>query len=153
MIRAGDEQWMRLALDAARGGTPAPNPHVGAVLVAGGHAIAIGWHERAGGAHAEVVALHAAGSRARGATLYVSLEPCNHFGRTPPCVDAILAARVARVVIGCEDPNPDVIGGGAPRLRREGVDVVLGCLCADAERLIAPWRAARVSAAAVSALR
>ena len=106
---------------AERGrGTTHPNPVVGAVVVApGGRVVGEGWHERAGGPHAEVMALRTAGGRARGATLYVSLEPCALFGRTPPCVDAIVAARIAKVVVGVEDPVQD----GAGRLREAGVEV------------------------------
>ena len=93
---------------AERGrGTTHPNPIVGAVVVAGGEVVGEGWHERKGGPHAEVVALEAAGERARGATVYVTLEPCAHHGTTPPCVDALVAAGVARVVVGQDDPNPD----------------------------------------------
>ena len=98
-----------------------PKPTVGAVVVADGVVVGEGVTE-AGGRHAEVVALAAAGDRARGATLYVSLEPCNHHGTTPPCTDAILAAAIARVVFGATDPNPRA-AGGADRLTREGVDV------------------------------
>jgi diaminohydroxyphosphoribosylaminopyrimidine deaminase / 5-amino-6-(5-phosphoribosylamino)uracil reductase len=108
---------------AGRGrGTTHPNPVVGAVAVQGGEVVGEGWHERAGGPHAEVVALEAAGERARGATLYVTLEPCTHYGRTPPCVDRILEAGVARVVVGSLDPNPEA-RGGVERLRAAGVDV------------------------------
>jgi diaminohydroxyphosphoribosylaminopyrimidine deaminase / 5-amino-6-(5-phosphoribosylamino)uracil reductase len=111
---------------AERGrGTTNPNPVVGAVLVAGDDVVGEGWHERAGGPHAEVVALEAAGERARGATLYVTLEPCAHHGRTPPCADAIVAAGVARVVVGAPDPNPKTDGQGLARLREAGVDVEL----------------------------
>jgi diaminohydroxyphosphoribosylaminopyrimidine deaminase / 5-amino-6-(5-phosphoribosylamino)uracil reductase len=133
---------MCLALEVARRATPAPNPQVGAVVVSSGRVVSEGHHERAGGPHAEVLALDRAGALARGATLYVTLEPCNHHGRTPPCVDAILRSGVARVVIGCPDPNPHVAGGGARALRRAGVDVVYGPWEADALRLIAPWQAA-----------
>jgi diaminohydroxyphosphoribosylaminopyrimidine deaminase / 5-amino-6-(5-phosphoribosylamino)uracil reductase len=109
---------------AERGrGTTYPNPMVGAVLVRDGEIVGEGWHERLGGAHAEVNALRAAGERARGATLYVTLEPCTHHGATPPCVDAILAAGVERVVVGVRDPNQNVSGGGVERLREAGVDV------------------------------
>ena len=94
-------------------------------MVAGDEVVGEGWHERAGGPHAEVVALKAAGERARDATLYVTLEPCAHYGRTPPCVDAIAAAGVARVVIGAPDPNPKTDGQGFARLRQAGVDVEL----------------------------
>jgi diaminohydroxyphosphoribosylaminopyrimidine deaminase / 5-amino-6-(5-phosphoribosylamino)uracil reductase len=108
---------------AERGhGTTHPNPVVGAVVVRDGEVVGEGWHERAGGPHAEVVALEAAGERARGAALYVSLEPCTHHGRTPPCVDRVLAAGVARVVVGSLDPNPKA-RGGVERLRAAGVEV------------------------------
>jgi len=108
---------------AERGrGTTHPNPIVGAVVVGDGGVVGEGWHERAGGPHAEVVALEAAGERARGATLYVTLEPCTHHGRTPPCVDRALAAGVARVVVGSLDLNPKA-GGGVERLRAAGVEV------------------------------
>ncbi len=110
---------------AERGrGTTHPNPVVGAVVVRDGEVVGEGWHERKGGAHAEVVALEAAGEAARGATLYVTLEPCSHRGRTPPCVDAVLEAGVAHVVAGSLDPHPEH-GGGLDRLRAEGVDVEL----------------------------
>jgi diaminohydroxyphosphoribosylaminopyrimidine deaminase / 5-amino-6-(5-phosphoribosylamino)uracil reductase len=143
-----DEVFMHMALELGRQGSPAPNPHVGAVVVAGGEIVGTGHHERAGAAHAEALALTRAGSRARGGVLYVTLEPCNHHGRTPPCVDAVLASGVRRVVIGCADPNPHVQGGGAEALRRAGIEVSYGAAWAqDAERLIAPWleqlRAAR----------
>ena len=98
-----------------------------------------GFHARAGDDHAEVVALRAAGRRAAGGSLYVTLEPCNHTGRTPPCTDAILASKVARVVVGCRDPNPHVTGGGIEKLTRAGVEVVVGVLEHDARALIAPW--------------
>jgi diaminohydroxyphosphoribosylaminopyrimidine deaminase/5-amino-6-(5-phosphoribosylamino)uracil reductase len=110
---------------AERGrGTTHPNPVVGAVVVADGEVVGEGWHERKGGPHAEVAALGAAGERARGATLYVSLEPCSHHGTTPPCTDAVLAAGIARVVAGAADPHPGH-GGGLETLRRAGVDVEL----------------------------
>ena len=109
---------------AERGrGATYPNPLVGAVVVRDGEVVGEGWHARRGGPHAEVNALQAAGERARGATLYVSLEPCTHHGKTPPCVDAILAAEIGRVVVGVRDPNPLVSGGGVERLRDAGVDV------------------------------
>jgi diaminohydroxyphosphoribosylaminopyrimidine deaminase/5-amino-6-(5-phosphoribosylamino)uracil reductase len=136
-----EEGYMRLALYVARNGEPAPNPRVGAVVASGGRIISVGYHRRAGEAHAEVEALREAGLLARGATLYVTLEPCNHEGRTPPCVDAILRAGIDRVVIGCEDPNPFVRGGGAERLERNGVQVVRGVLRAQAEDLISDFSA------------
>ena len=116
---------MRRAIELAeRGrGTTYPNPLVGAVVVRDGEVVGEGWHVRRGAPHAEVNALAEAGERARGSTMYVSLEPCTHHGSTPPCVDAILAAGVERVVVGVRDPNPNVSGGGVERLREAGVDV------------------------------
>jgi diaminohydroxyphosphoribosylaminopyrimidine deaminase/5-amino-6-(5-phosphoribosylamino)uracil reductase len=109
---------------AERGrGTTYPNPIVGAVLVREGRVVGEGWHERPGEAHAEVNALRAAGERARAATLYVTLEPCSHHGRTPPCADALIDAGVSRVVVGVLDPNPEVNGAGVARLREGGVAV------------------------------
>jgi diaminohydroxyphosphoribosylaminopyrimidine deaminase/5-amino-6-(5-phosphoribosylamino)uracil reductase len=134
-----DEKWMRLALDRGSRGTPSPNPHVGAVVTKGGELLGAGHHERAGEEHAEAAALREAGDRTRGATLYVTLEPCNHDGRTPPCTDAITKAKVARVVVGCSDPNPHVVGGGIDAMRAAGLRVEVGCLEPDAQRLIAPW--------------
>lgn len=111
---------------AERGrGTTSPNPIVGAVVVAGGEVVGEGWHEHPGGPHAEVVALQQAGERARGATLYVTLEPCAHHGRTPPCADAVVAAGVARVVVAAGDPNPQTDGQGLERLRAAGIEVEL----------------------------
>lgn len=132
---------MRRALALARrgAGTVVPNPMVGAVLVKDGKQIASGWHQRAGEAHAEVVTLAAAGERARGASLYVTLEPCNHFGKTPPCTDAIIGAGVATVVVCCRDPNPAVAGLGIETLRERGVEVVLGCEETLGKRLLRPW--------------
>ena len=123
-------------------GTTHPNPVVGAVVVAGDEVVGEGWHERAGGPHAEVVALEAAGERARGGTLFVTLEPCAHHGRTPPCVDAILAAGIARVVVGARDPNPKTDGRGFARLREGGVEVELvdGDQAALARRQNEAWR-------------
>src|SRR3954468_14161048 len=117
---------MRRALALAeRGwGQTAPNPMVGAVVVRDGVAVGEGWHTRFGEAHAEVEALRSAGERARGATIYVSLEPCNHHGKTPPCTDAILAAGIRRVVLAVADPDP-AARGGADRLREEGIDVLV----------------------------
>ena len=128
-LRPEDFRWMGRALElAARGaGMTSPNPAVGAVLVAAGRAVGEGFHARAGAAHAEVEALGQAGAAARGATLYVTLEPCNHTGRTAPCVDAITTAGVKRVVLAVSDPNPRVSGGGAAALSRSGVDVAVGC--------------------------
>lgn len=129
---------MARALREAARGYPSPNPHVGAVLVRDGAVVAVGHHERAGLAHAEVAALEAAGDRARGATMYVTFEPCNHFGRTPPCTDAILRAGVARVVIGCRDTAPHV-PGAAEKLRDAGVAVTVGVREAEALRLVADF--------------
>jgi diaminohydroxyphosphoribosylaminopyrimidine deaminase/5-amino-6-(5-phosphoribosylamino)uracil reductase len=135
--------WMGMALDAARRGSPAPNPHVGAVVVVFGQCVGVGWHARAGEPHAEILALRAAGARARGATLYVTLEPCNHYGRTPPCAEAILDAGLARVVVGCRDPNPHVTGHGVERLRAAGVDVETGVLGGECLQLISAWNPVR----------
>jgi diaminohydroxyphosphoribosylaminopyrimidine deaminase/5-amino-6-(5-phosphoribosylamino)uracil reductase len=123
-----------LALAERARGLTSPNPMVGAVVVAGGEIAGEGWHRRAGEPHAEIEALRAAGPRARGATLYVTLEPCAHQGRTPPCVPAIVAAGVARVVAAVRDPNP-AAGGGAARLAAAGVEVEVGLLEEDARRL------------------
>jgi diaminohydroxyphosphoribosylaminopyrimidine deaminase / 5-amino-6-(5-phosphoribosylamino)uracil reductase len=110
---------------AERGrGTTHPNPVVGAVVVSEGEVVGEGWHERKGGPHAEIGALEAAGERARGSTLYVTMEPCNHHGETPPCTEAVLDSGVARVVAGSLDPNPKA-GGGLDRLRAAGIDVEL----------------------------
>lgn len=135
-----DAQRMRTALSEASKAIPSPNPPVGAVVVdAQGELVAVAHHARAGEEHAEVLALQEAGERARGGTLYVTLEPCNHEGRTPPCVDRILSSGVARVVIGCLDPNPTVVGGGVERLTESGVTVDVGSCAAEARSLIAPW--------------
>src|SRR5829696_9304907 len=107
--------------------TTAPNPLVGAVVVRDGVVVGEGWHTRAGGEHAEVAALESSGSAAQGAELYVNLEPCNHYGRTPPCTDAILGAGVARVVAAVQDANP-LARGGADRLRAGGIPVDFGVL-------------------------
>jgi diaminohydroxyphosphoribosylaminopyrimidine deaminase/5-amino-6-(5-phosphoribosylamino)uracil reductase len=122
-----EAQFLERALELAeRGrGTTAPNPVVGAVVVRGGKVVGEGWHERAGEPHAEVVALRAAGEEAQGATLYVTLEPCAHHGRTPPCADAVAAAGVARVVAAVGDPDPRTNGHGFERLRAAGVEVEL----------------------------
>lgn len=120
-----DRAHLERALELAeRGrGLTRPNPVVGAVLVQQGTVVGEGWHERAGGPHAEVAALEAAGERARGATLYVTLEPCSHHGRTPPCAEAIATAGVGRVVVGADDPNPEVAGRGLALLQGAGVSV------------------------------
>ena len=133
---ADDVRWMTRALELAeRGrGRVSPNPMVGAVVVREGRAVGEGFHARAGAPHAEVEALGRAGSAARSATLYVTLEPCNHVGRTGPCVDAVIAAGVARVVAATADPNPRVRGGGREALAAAGVAVSMGCLAEAAER-------------------
>jgi diaminohydroxyphosphoribosylaminopyrimidine deaminase / 5-amino-6-(5-phosphoribosylamino)uracil reductase len=121
------KEFLELALELAeRGrGTTKPNPIVGAVLVRDEEVVGRGWHERSGGPHAEIVALEAAGDDARGATLYTTLEPCVHHGRTPPCVDALIAAGVARVVAAAGDPNPQTHGRGFETLRAAGIEVEL----------------------------
>jgi len=136
-----DDTFMRLALDEARKGSPSPNPHVGAVIVPPGSSAIIGrgFHPRPGKEHAEVAAIREAGEGARGATLYVTLEPCNHHGRTPPCTEAILAAGIARVVVGVRDPNPHVTGQGNARLRAAGVVVTEGVMSEACARSLAPW--------------
>jgi diaminohydroxyphosphoribosylaminopyrimidine deaminase / 5-amino-6-(5-phosphoribosylamino)uracil reductase len=132
-----DREAMQHALTLAeRGlGSTDPNPRVGCVIVQGARIVGEGWHERAGGSHAEVAALAAAGERATGATVYVTLEPCSHHGRTPPCVEALLRARVARVVFAAVDPNPEVNGRGAAALRDGGVEVEGGLLEREALEL------------------
>ncbi|HEX6315502.1 MAG TPA: bifunctional diaminohydroxyphosphoribosylaminopyrimidine deaminase/5-amino-6-(5-phosphoribosylamino)uracil reductase RibD [Gemmatimonadaceae bacterium] len=135
-----DFAWMARALDLAPlgWGQVSPNPLVGAVVVARGKLVGEGAHRRYGEAHAEVEALAAAGARARGATLYVTLEPCVHVGKTPPCVDAIIHAGIARVVIALRDPNPEA-GGGAERLRAAGLEVDVGVLTEPAAEMNAPF--------------
>ena len=132
-----DSRYMARALTLARRGLYGtdPNPRVGCVLVRDGQIIGEGWHERAGEAHAEVKALEAAGERAQGATAYVTLEPCCHHGRTPPCTDALLNAGVARMVAAMADPNPQVAGRGLAQLRAAGVAVDCGLLEAEARVL------------------
>jgi len=135
--RERDAGYMRRALELALRGlnTTDPNPRVGCVVVNAGRIVGEGWHERAGGPHAEVQALRAAGAAAADATVYVSLEPCAHTGLTPPCVQGLLAARVQRVVYACADPNPLVNGAGASALRAAGVQVSAEVLAAEAEAL------------------
>jgi diaminohydroxyphosphoribosylaminopyrimidine deaminase/5-amino-6-(5-phosphoribosylamino)uracil reductase len=138
---AADERFVAAALALAeRGlGRTHPNPMVGAVVVRGGRVVGGGWHRRAGGPHAEVEALRHAGPRARGGTMYVTLEPCAHFGRTPPCVDALLEAGVRRVVVAVRDPHPLVRGRGVRALRRAGVQVDVGAGAAAARALNAGY--------------
>ena len=126
--RPSDEKFMRLALRLARKGEgkTSPNPMVGALVVKGNAIVGTGYHHRAGEPHAEVLALRQAGEKAKGATLYLNLEPCDHFGRTPPCTQAILKAGIQRVVAGMKDPNPLVSGRGIKRLKEAGVKVEVG---------------------------
>ncbi len=128
---------MARALELARRGlyTTDPNPRVGCVVVRDGQVVGEGWHERAGGPHAEVRALEAAGEGARGADVYVTLEPCNHHGRTPPCSEALVRAGVGRVVAACADPNPLGGDGGRARLEAAGIPVEMGVLAREAEAL------------------
>lgn len=133
-------EWMAQAVEIGHHGDPSPNPHVGCVIVKDGRLIASGYHAVAGDRHAEIMALEQAGARARGATLYVTLEPCNHHGRTPPCTEAIIAAGITRVVAGCPDPNPNVSGGGLVTLREAGVEVITGVLTTSCKALIRPWK-------------
>ncbi len=136
-----DQSFMDQALElASRGlGRTTPNPAVGAVVVKDGKVVGQGWHHRAGTPHAEVHALKDAGEAARGATIYVTLEPCNHTGLTPPCTRAVLEAGIKRVVIGALDPNPRVAGGGMQFLRQQGLDVMEGCRRDECRMLIAPF--------------
>jgi diaminohydroxyphosphoribosylaminopyrimidine deaminase/5-amino-6-(5-phosphoribosylamino)uracil reductase len=134
---AFDHECMALALRLARKGlnTTHPNPRVGCVITRNGEIVGSGWHEKAGGDHAEIHALREAGELAQGGTAYVTLEPCSHSGRTPPCVDALIAAKVARVVYAVEDPNPAVNGAGMQRLQQAGIEVQSGLMLAQAEEL------------------
>lgn len=132
---AFDHQCMTRALELARKGlnTTHPNPRVGCIISRNGQVVGSGWHRQAGGAHAEINALQEAGDRAAGATAYVTLEPCSHTGRTPPCVDALLRAKIAKVVFAVEDPNPSV--NGRQHLHEAGVVVQSGLMAAQAEQL------------------
>jgi len=133
--------YMRRALELARRGEgrTCPNPPVGAVVVADGRIVGEGFHPRAGEPHAEIHALRQAGEAARGATIYVTLEPCSHQGRTGPCADALIAAGVARVVVAVQDPNPLVAGSGLQKLRAAGLEVETGLCAAEAACLLAPF--------------
>ena len=135
-----ERAWMTRALTLARKGwgQTAPNPMVGAVVVRGGRIVGEGYHARYGGPHAEVAALEKAGKRARGATVYVTLEPCSHWGKTPPCTDALIAAGVTRVVCATTDPGKKA-GGGARKLRRAGIEVEFGLEANAARELNAPF--------------
>ncbi|PWU30904.1 bifunctional diaminohydroxyphosphoribosylaminopyrimidine deaminase/5-amino-6-(5-phosphoribosylamino)uracil reductase RibD, partial [Pseudomonas sp. RW407] len=136
-MSAVDQAHMARALELARKGlySTHPNPRVGCVIVKDGQVIGEGWHVRAGEPHAEVHALRQAGDAARGATAYVTLEPCSHFGRTPPCADALVKAGVARVVAAMQDPNPQVAGQGLRRLAEAGIEVACGVLEAEAREV------------------
>jgi len=136
-----DIKYMRSAIRLGEKGLghTTPNPAVGAVVARQGMILGEGWHQKAGTPHAEIHALRAAGDAAKGADLYVTLEPCNHTGRTPPCTHAVLQAGIRRVVIGTLDPNPKVTGGGAEFLRDKGLEVEIGCLRDECRLLIAPF--------------
>lgn len=131
-----DERWMARAVALAEKGrcTVSPNPMVGSCIVRGGRLVSEGWHERYGADHAEVMALRLAKGRARGAVLYITLEPCSSWGKTPPCVEAVLAARPGRVVIGSADPNPENHGAGIRLLKKAGIRVTVGILAAAVEK-------------------
>jgi diaminohydroxyphosphoribosylaminopyrimidine deaminase/5-amino-6-(5-phosphoribosylamino)uracil reductase len=137
MFSPADEHFMARALELAARGlfTTTPNPRVGCVVVRDGAIVGEGFHARAGEPHAETNALRAAGERAAGATIYLTLEPCSHHGRTPPCVDALIAAQARRVVAAMQDPNPKVAGDGFARLRAAGVEVHAGLLEDEAREL------------------
>jgi len=132
-----DEKYMARAFELARLGrfTTTPNPNVGCVIVRDGEIVGEGYHIKAGGPHAEVHALRMAGEKAKGATAYVTLEPCSHHGRTPPCADALIAAGVARVVASMQDPNPEVAGRGLYRLQQTGIEVSHGLMHSEAEAI------------------
>jgi len=134
---SADHEFMALALRLARRGvyTAHPNPRVGCVIVTSGEVVGDGWHRKTGEAHAEIDALATAGKQASGSTAYVTLEPCSHHGKTPPCVDALIDANVARVVAAMGDPNPSVAGSGFETLRNAGIKVSTGLLQADARKL------------------
>jgi diaminohydroxyphosphoribosylaminopyrimidine deaminase / 5-amino-6-(5-phosphoribosylamino)uracil reductase len=135
-------RWMNHAVTLARKGEgrTSPNPPVGAVIVHEGKLVGEGFHPRAGEPHAEVFALHHAGESARGSTIYVTLEPCSHFGKTPPCADALISAGVKTVYVGVSDPNPQVAGRGIERLRAAGIEVYTGLLEDECRQLIAAFK-------------
>jgi diaminohydroxyphosphoribosylaminopyrimidine deaminase/5-amino-6-(5-phosphoribosylamino)uracil reductase len=133
-----EREAMELAVTEAKRGHPSPNPRVGAVIAREGRVLSVGHHERAGEAHAEVDAIQNAGNPVEGATLYVTLEPCNHHGRTGPCTEAILDAGIARVVIGCRDPAPHV-AGAIDRLKGGGVEVEVGLMEQECTALVADF--------------
>ncbi|WP_242965080.1 bifunctional diaminohydroxyphosphoribosylaminopyrimidine deaminase/5-amino-6-(5-phosphoribosylamino)uracil reductase RibD [Dehalobacterium formicoaceticum] len=129
-MKVTDEQWMQRAINLARKGEgwTSPNPMVGAVIVREGQVVGEGYHQKAGTPHAEIHALQMAGTKALGGTMYVTLEPCCHHGRTPPCTDALIKAGLKKVVVAMVDPNPQVAGGGIAKLRAAGMEVVTGVL-------------------------
>ncbi len=141
MALSTSSELMLRAIELARRGEGfvEPNPMVGCVIVRDGQIVGEGWHQQFGGPHAEVHALAAAGERAKGATMYVTLEPCCHQGKTPPCTDAIIAAGIQRVVTAVRDPFPKVAGGGLKRLAAAGIDVELGLHEAEVQQLNAPY--------------
>ncbi len=132
-----DRAWMAQAIQLAERGlyTTHPNPRVGCIVVKAGEIVGRGWHQTAGGPHAEIDALKQAGEEARGATAYVTLEPCSHHGKTAPCADALVDAGLARVVVAMQDPNPQVAGAGIARLVDAGLEVAVGLLEAEARQL------------------
>ena len=134
---AADHEFMARALRLAEYGlfSTSPNPRVGCLIVKDGLVVGEGWHHRAGEAHAEINALQAAGEAAGGATAYVTLEPCSHHGRTPPCAEALIAAKVGRVVAAMQDPNPQVAGEGLAQIRQAGIRVECGLLASEAQEL------------------
>ncbi len=138
---AKDQSYMRLAIKEARKGLgrTSPNPSVGAVIVKDNEVVARGYHKKAGTPHAEINALAAAGELAKGATMYVTLEPCNHFGRTPPCSQALVKAGIDRVVVGMLDPNPLVAGSGIAHLKEHGISTMTGILEEDCHDLNRPF--------------
>ena len=137
MLTFDDQSHMARALELAALGmnTTTPNPRVGCVIVKDGKVVGEGWHAKAGEAHAEPIALAAAGAKAKGATVYVTLEPCAHHGRTPPCVDALVKAKPARVVAAMQDPNPQTAGQGLEKLRAAGIQVDIGLMEDEAREL------------------
>jgi len=136
-----DQQYMRRAIRLAMraAGKTSPNPLVGCVIVKAGRVIAGGWHKVCGGDHAEVDALKKAGARAKGATMYVTLEPCAHWGRTPPCAEAVIAAGIKKLVVAMTDPNPLTNGKSLQKIRRAGIDVVSGVLADEARAMNRPF--------------
>ena len=137
MFSSADHAYMALALQLAEKGlySTSPNPRVGCVIVRDDHMVGSGWHERAGQPHAEINALNVAGTAAQGSTAYVTLEPCSHHGRTPPCTEALIKAGIARLVAAMQDPNPLVAGGGCALLKQAGIEVETGLMEAEAKAL------------------